>query len=63
MCGGSTDDLLELAVAHELAHVLCNEKSEEKANRAAKTLLDAKPLSCGVTAGPKTRVEEMRKGQ
>ena len=61
--GMSTDDLLELAVAHELAHVLCNERSEAKANRAARTLLDGKRLSCEVTAGPKTRVEEMRKGQ
>jgi len=61
--GMSTDDLLELAVAHELAHVLCNERSEGKANRAARTLLDGKPLSCAVTAAAKTRVEEMRKGQ
>jgi hypothetical protein len=61
--GMSTDDLLELAVAHELAHVLCNQRSEAKANRAARTLLDGKPLSCEVTAAAKTRVEEMRKGQ
>jgi hypothetical protein len=44
--GMSTNDLLELAVAHELVHVLCNEKTEEKANLAARTLLKGKPLSC-----------------
>lgn len=47
----STDDLRELAVAHELAHVLCNETSEAKANRAAKELQDGKPLSCKCERG------------
>lgn len=42
----STDDLLELAVAHELGHVLCNEASEAKASRAAKALQEGKALSC-----------------
>ena len=57
----STDDLLELAVVHELGHVLCNEASEAKANRAARTLLDGKALSCDVRPAAKTRTEEMRK--
>jgi hypothetical protein len=57
----STEDLLELAVAHELAHVLCNEPSEAKTNRAARTLLDGKPLSCEVRLVAKTRTEEMSK--
>lgn len=61
--GMSTDDLLELAVTHELAHVLCNESSEAKANRAARTLLSGKPLSCEMTRAVKTRMEEMRKRQ
>ena len=56
----STDDLLELAVAHELGHVLCNEGSEAKANRAARTLLNGKPLSCEVRLAAKTRTEEMK---
>jgi hypothetical protein len=56
----STDDLLELGVAHELAHVLCNEASEAKANRAARTLLNGKPLSCEVRLAAKTRTEEMK---
>lgn len=54
-------DLLELAVAHELGHVLCNEASEAKANRAARTLLDGKALSCDVRPAAKTRTEEMGK--
>ena len=60
--GMNTNDLLELAVAHELAHVLCNEKTEAKANRAARTLLDGKPLSCEERPSvARAHVEEMRK--
>ena len=57
----STDDLRELAVAHELAHVLCNEPNEEKANRAARTLLEGNPLSCEARLEATTRMEETRK--
>jgi hypothetical protein len=57
----STDDLRELAVAHELAHVLCNEPNEEKANRAARTLLEGNPLSCEARLVATTRMEETRK--
>ena len=57
----STDDLRELAVAHELAHVLCNEANEEKANRAARTLLEGNPLSCEARLVATTRMEETRK--
>ena len=57
----NTEDLLKLAVAHELAHVLCNEPSEAKTNRAARTLLDGKPLSCKGTLAAKTRTEDMSK--
>jgi hypothetical protein len=59
--GMNIDDLLELAVTHELAHVLCNEPSEAKANRAARTLLEGKPLSCEVRLAANTTREEMRK--
>jgi hypothetical protein len=59
----STDDLLELAVAHELGHVLCNEASEAKANRAARTLLEGNPLSCKARLVATTRMEETRKQQ
>ena len=57
----NTEDLLELAVAHELAHMLCNEPSEAKTNRAARTMLNGKPLSCEVRLTTKTRIEEMSK--
>src|ERR1700756_2326478 len=57
----STDDLRELAVAHELAHVLCNEANEAKANRAARTLLEGNPLSCEARLVATTRMEETRK--
>jgi hypothetical protein len=57
----NTEDLLDLAVAHELAHVLCNEPSEAKTNRAARTMLDGKPLLCEVRLEAKTRTEEMSK--
>jgi hypothetical protein len=56
----STDDLLELAVAHELGHVLCNEASEAKANRAARSLLEGKPLTCEVRLPAKTSAEEKK---
>ena len=61
--GMSTDDLLELAVAHELTHVLCKEPGEAKANLAARTLLNGKPLSCEVRLAAKTRTEEMNSSQ
>src|ERR1700746_15774 len=57
----STDDLRELAVAHELAHVLCNEANEAKTSRAARTLLEGNPLSCAARLVPTTRMEETRK--
>jgi hypothetical protein len=33
-----TEDLLDLAVRHELAHALCNERDETKADRVARLL-------------------------
>ncbi len=51
--GMSTDVLLELAVAHELTHVLCEEPGEWKTNRAARALLNGKPLSCEVRLAAK----------
>jgi hypothetical protein len=52
------EDLLDLAIRHELAHALCNERDETKANRAAIALRNGAPLSCRVieqasTATPK----------
>jgi len=42
------EDLLELAIRHELAHALCNERDESKADRAAIALKNRTPLSCRV---------------
>ena len=42
------EDLLDLAIRHELAHALCNEREESKADRAAIALKNGTPLSCRV---------------
>ena len=42
------EDLLDLAIRHELAHALCNEVDESEANRVAVALKDGTPLPCGV---------------
>lgn len=42
------EDLLDLAIRHELAHALCNDPDENKANRAAVALKSLTPLSCRV---------------
>jgi hypothetical protein len=40
------EDLLDFAIAHELAHILCNEKDEGEANHAGKMLLKGTPIAC-----------------
>jgi len=42
------EDLLDLAIRHEFAHALCNDRDETRAERAAVALKDGMPLSCGV---------------
>jgi hypothetical protein len=42
------EDLLDLAVRHELAHALCNDRDETKADLAAIALKNGTPLSCRV---------------
>ena len=42
------EDLLDLAIRHELAHALCNDPDETKADRAASALKNGTPLSCRV---------------
>jgi hypothetical protein len=42
------EDLLDLAIRHELAHALCNDPGETKADRAANALKNGTPLSCRV---------------
>jgi len=46
--GMGRDKLLSFAIAHELGHALCNEKDEEKANRAAKSLREGVTPNCEV---------------
>lgn len=43
------EDLLDLAIRHELAHALCNERNESKADREAIALKNGMPLSCRAT--------------
>jgi hypothetical protein len=42
------EDLLDLAIRHELAHALCNDRDETRAERAAIALKNGTPLSCRV---------------
>jgi len=42
------EDLFDLAIRHELAHALCNDPDETKADRAAIALKNGTPLSCRV---------------
>ena len=42
------EDLLDFSIRHELAHALCNERDESKADRAAIALKNGTPLSCRV---------------
>jgi hypothetical protein len=42
----SLDQLLDLALAHELGHCLCKDKSEEVANQVAEELIEGRTLSC-----------------
>jgi hypothetical protein len=42
----SLERLRDLAIAHELGHALCNDKSEEIANQGAERLLEGKSPSC-----------------
>jgi hypothetical protein len=42
------EDLLDLAIRHELAHALCNDRDETNADRAGIALKNGTPLSCRV---------------
>jgi hypothetical protein len=53
------EDLLDFAIAHELAHILCNEKDEGEANHAARMLLEGKPIACKSKLPSKAGSKEM----
>jgi hypothetical protein len=53
------EDLLDLAVRHELGHALCNETDEAKANRIARFLQGPKPVSCEVKPAAKVHSDEI----
>jgi hypothetical protein len=59
--GMSIKDLLDLAVAHELGHAICNETDEAKTNRVTKMLRDGNAMSCGANLDAKNQVEKMEK--
>lgn len=40
------DDLLKLAVTHELGHALCNQKNEKKADAYGEQLRQGQPVQC-----------------
>jgi Zn-dependent peptidase ImmA (M78 family) len=42
----SMDDLLNLAVTHELGHALCNERNERKADANGEQLRKGQPVQC-----------------
>jgi hypothetical protein len=42
----SMENLLDLAVRHELGHALCLERDEAEADRVAALLQEAMPVSC-----------------
>src|SRR5262249_12969137 len=42
------EDLLDLAIRHELAHALCNERDEAKADRVARLLQTGQAATCEV---------------
>lgn len=50
------EDLLDLAIRHELAHALCNDPDETKADRAAIALKNGTPLSCRVIEQHRLRI-------
>ncbi len=55
----STGDLLDLSIAHEMAHALCREKDEAKTTEVTKSLLEGKPLSCKTSLATKLEARLM----
>lgn len=57
------EDVLDLAVRHELGHALCNERNEARADRAAIALKEGKPLSCQATLAANSGEGRTRDGR
>ena len=55
------EELLDLAVRHELAHALCNERDEIKISRAAVALKNGTLLSCRLSPVGKDSPDETKK--
>src|SRR6266576_4215712 len=53
------DQLVSMAVSHELGHVLCHDPSEAAANRVAEQLQDGKNPECGGNGRFLTRMEQL----
>jgi hypothetical protein len=53
------DQLLSLAVRHELGHAICNGGDEEIANRVAEQLRTGKHPDCGANVKSLTRIQEL----
>ena len=51
--GMTIADLLDLSIAHEMAHALCGEKNEVKTIEVAKGLQEGRSFSCKVNLGAK----------
>lgn len=56
------ENLLDLAVRHELGHALCNERNEAQADRIAAMLQKKKPISCDVQTAGARRLPILRSG-
>jgi hypothetical protein len=54
-------ELLDYAVAHELAHALCNESDEINARKAGVLLMEQLRLSCDVTLEARHIHNEVKK--
>ena len=54
-----TDQLVSMAVSHEMGHILCRDSNEEVAYRVAEELRNGKRAECGGNGKSLTRMEEL----
>ena len=53
------DQLLSIAISHELGHAICHERNETSANRIAEQLRRGKHPECGETGESPTPIDEL----